>query len=94
MDHISFNPSVQLRCHRCQRITPHIMIDFSNNPASALTMVYECQECGETKKALDLNTLPELKVLTTSSNPSPFTLSPKKIDEPIIPIEREAPINR
>lgn len=94
MDHVSFNPSVHLRCRRCQKLTAHTMIDFSNDPMSALTMVYECQECGEIKKVFDLNTLPELKVSTSGSGPSPLTVAQRKIDEPLIPIEREAPINR
>jgi hypothetical protein len=46
------------------------MIDFSNNPLSALTLVYECQECGEIKTAYDLNTLPELKVVGTGQTES------------------------
>jgi len=70
------------------------MIDFSNDPMSSLTMVYECQECGEIKKVFDLNTLPELKVSTSGSSPSPLTVAQRKTDEPLIPIEREAPINR
>jgi hypothetical protein len=35
------------------------LIDFENKPKFGITLTYECQMCGETKKAFDLNTLPE-----------------------------------
>jgi len=60
MDKTPYNPTVLLRCSRCHAKTPHVMINFSNDPASALTTVYECQECGETKKIFDLSTLPQV----------------------------------
>lgn len=63
-----------------------MMTSFSNNPLSALTLVYECQECGETKKAIDLNTLPELKVPVTNE---PENKEPQQgQDAQPIPIER------
>jgi len=62
------------------------MIGFSNDPLSALTLTYECQECGEKKKAFDLNTLPELKVPVTIEN-EPREVE-VKADAQAIPIER------
>jgi len=60
MDKTPYNPTVLLRCSKCRNQTPHALISFSNDPASAVTMVYECQECGETKKIFDLSTLPQV----------------------------------
>jgi uncharacterized Zn finger protein len=60
MDKTPYNPTVLLRCIKCHKQTPHLLINFSNDPASALTMVYECQECGEIKKAFDLDTLSQV----------------------------------
>jgi len=57
MDKTPYNPAVQLRCSRCRDKTAHVLINFSNDPAAALTMIYECQECGEIKKVFDLDTL-------------------------------------
>jgi len=59
MDKIPYNPTVLLRCSKCLNKTSHVLINFSNNPATAITMVYECQDCGETKKVFDMNTLPQ-----------------------------------
>ncbi|HKZ94398.1 MAG TPA: hypothetical protein VJ249_07455 [Candidatus Bathyarchaeia archaeon] len=61
MVHPQYNPTVILLCISCQKQTAHLLVDFSNNPLSALTLVYECQVCGHSKKTYDLNTLPELK---------------------------------
>ena len=68
------------------------MVDFSNNPLSALVLVYECQACGQTKKTYDLNTLPELKAVIKAS------LEPRELgstaETPSIPIERGPQIER
>jgi len=82
------------------------MVDFSNNPLSALTLFYECQECGEIKKVFDLNTLPELKA-PVASEPQPRQPAPQQaqpiqpvqqtapqVEKPAIPIERGPQINR
>jgi uncharacterized Zn finger protein len=60
MDKTPYNPTVLLRCSKCHDKTPHLLINFSNDPALAITMVYECQDCGEIKKAFDLDTLPQV----------------------------------
>lgn len=81
MEKTPYNPTVLLRCVKCLDKTPHVLVNFSNDPSSALTMLYECQDCGEIKKVYDLDTLPQV------------TFEPVKnivIEEkrPIIPIER------
>jgi DNA-directed RNA polymerase subunit RPC12/RpoP len=58
MDKTPYSPIVLLRCDKCRNKTPHVLISFSNKPLLAISMVYECQECGKTKKGFDLNTLP------------------------------------
>ena len=68
------------------------MIGFSNDPLSALTLTFECQECGETKKVFDLNTLPELKVPAASEGE--WNKAKEGVNEQAIPIEREPQINR
>jgi hypothetical protein len=82
------------------------MIDFSNNPLSALTLVYECQECGEIKTTYDLNTLPELKADGTSQaeskqtdkaairNDTTSAQTPPQMQASTIPIEKGPQINR
>jgi uncharacterized Zn finger protein len=55
-----YNPTVLLRCVKCLDKTPHVLVNFSNDPASTLTLLYECQECGEIKKVFDLDTLPQV----------------------------------
>jgi len=82
-----YNPTILLRCRKCCNKTPHILIDFSNNPATAITMVYECQECGETKKVYDLDTLPQVV-----SEPTENIMIEKK--EPLIPIEKSPQIQQ
>lgn len=82
------------------------MIDFSNNPLSALTLVYECQECGEIKTTYDLNTLPELKAaganrveskqadkVAITNAPVSAQASPQ-LQASTIPIEKGPQINR
>jgi hypothetical protein len=92
MVHPPYNPTVTLLCITCQKQTPHLLVDFSNNPLSALVLVYECQVCGQTKKTYDLNTLPELKAALRAS------LEPREsestADTPSIPIERGPQIER
>ena len=60
MEKTPYNPTVLLRCVKCLDKTPHVLVNFSNNPASALTLLYECQDCGEIKKVFDLDTLPQV----------------------------------
>jgi len=60
MDKTPYDPTVLLRCSKCRNKTSHVLINFSNDPATAITMVYECQDCGETKKVFDLDTLPQV----------------------------------
>lgn len=57
MNKTPYNPTVQLRCIKCLGKTPHALVNFSNDPTLALTLVYECQDCGEIKKIYDLDTL-------------------------------------
>jgi len=59
MSRTYYVPTVLLRCSKCHNQTPHLLIDFQNKPKFGITLTYECQMCGETKKAFDLNTLPE-----------------------------------
>jgi len=68
------------------------MIAFSNDPLSALTLTFECQECGENKKVFDLNTLPELKVPAASE--SEWNKAKEAVDAQAIPIERGPQIDR
>jgi len=68
------------------------MTGFSNDPLTLLTLVYECQECGEIKKVFDLNTLPELKVPAASEGEWKETKQEAKAQA--IPIEKPPQINR
>jgi len=92
MVHPSYNPTVQLLCLSCQKQTPHLLVDFSNNPLSALTLVYECQICGRAKKTYDLNTLPELKAARAVSHEP--TENDTRAESQAIPIERGPQIER
>lgn len=85
MNKTPYNPTVLLRCSKCLNKTPHILTNFSNDPATAITMVYECQDCGETKKVYDLDTLPQ----ATSEPTKNITIEEKK---PLIPIEKNLQI--
>jgi len=76
-----YNPTVLLRCSKCRNKTPHALTSFSNDPAAAITMVYECQECGETKKIFDLDVLPQVTFEPTKN----ITIEEK---EQLIPIEK------
>jgi len=87
-----YNPAVMLLCTSCQRQTPHLLIDFSNNPLSALTLVYECQVCGQSKKTYDLNTLPELKASRTAPT-EPVETSTSEVPHDV-PIDRGPQIER
>ena len=60
MNKTSYNPTVHLRCIKCHDKTPHVLINFSNDPTSAISLLYECQDCGEIKKIYDLDTLPQV----------------------------------
>ena len=60
MEKTPYNPTVLLRCVKCLDKTPHVLVNFSNDPASALTLLYECQDCGEIKRVFDLDTLPQV----------------------------------
>jgi len=94
MVHPPYDPTVQLLCTNCQKPTRHLLVDFSNNPISALTLVFECQVCGQTKKTYDLNTLPELKAARTVDI-SPTPAEPiDKTEASEIPIERGPQIER
>jgi len=81
MDKTPYNPTVLLRCGKCRSQTPHALINFSNDPASAITLFYECQSCGETKKVFDLDTLPQVTFQQTKE-----VIIEEK--EPFIPIEK------
>ena len=59
MSRTYYIPTVLLRCNKCRNQTPHLLIDLLNKPKFGITLTYECQMCGETKKAFDLNSLPE-----------------------------------
>jgi len=58
MEGTAYSSTVLLRCNKCRNKTLHVLISFSNNPVLAISLVYECHECGETRKVFDLNTLP------------------------------------
>jgi len=68
------------------------MTGFSNDPQSLLILIYECQECGETKKVFDLNTLPELKVPVASEGE--WREAKQEATAQAIPIEKPPQINR
>jgi len=93
MVHLPYNPTIRLRCEKCQKQTAHILIDFSNNPLAALTLVYECQECGRIKKSYDLNTLTELKPASPTEVAEPIQKETES-SKPAIPIERGPQIER
>ena len=92
MVHTPYNPIVRLLCQKCGKQTAHVMIGFSNDPLSALTLIFECQECGENKKIFDLNTLPELKVPV--ANEGEWRETKEEADAQAIPIERGPQIDR
>ena len=53
MEKTFFEPTVQLRCSKCNIKTPHVLIDFSEESKGgkdAVALDYECQECSERKK--------------------------------------------
>jgi len=53
MEKTFFNPTVTLRCNKCNIKAPHVLVDFSEEPKEgrdAITLNYECQECSERKK--------------------------------------------
>jgi len=81
MDKTPYNPAVVLRCSKCRNKTSHVLINFSNDPATAITMFYECQDCGETKKVFDLDTLPQVTFEPTKN----IAIEEK---ERLIPIEK------
>jgi len=92
MVHPPYDPTVALLCMNCQKQTPHLLIDFSNNPLSALMLVYECQVCGQTKKTYDLNALPELKAAKIATVEQIELGS--SVNTSAIPIERGPQIER
>ena len=65
-----------------------MMIGFSNDPLSALTLTYECQECGTIKKSFDLNTLPELKMPVVNESGLSEPKQETAVVSQAIPIER------
>jgi len=67
MSRTYYVPTVLLRCSKCHNQTPHLLIDFQNKPKFGITLTYECQMCGEIKKAFDLNALPEFTPEITQS---------------------------
>jgi uncharacterized Zn finger protein len=81
MDKTPYNPTVSLRCIKCQNKTAHALVNFSNDPTAALTLVYECQDCGEIKKIYDLDTLPQV----TFEPAKPIVVEESRR---LIPIER------
>jgi len=87
MDKTPYNPTVLLRCSKCRNKTSHVLINFSNNPAIAITMFYECQDCGETKKVFDLDTLPQVTFEPTKN----IAIEEK---ERLIPIEKSPQIEQ
>jgi len=92
MVHTAYNPTVRLLCQKCRKQTAHTMTGFSNDPQSLLILIYECQECGETKKVFDLNPLSELKVPAASEGEWKETKQEAKAQA--IPIEKPPQINR
>lgn len=76
MSRTYYVPTVLLRCNRCHNQTPHLLIDFQNKPNFGITLTYECQMCGETKKAFDLNTLPEFTPEIEQSAPKEESKTP------------------
>jgi hypothetical protein len=70
MIHTLYNPTVNLLCRKCRKQTAQLAIGFSNDPQFVLTLIYECQTCGEHKKVFDLNTLPELRTITPNEDES------------------------
>jgi len=88
MDKIPYNPNVLLRCPKCQKKTPHVLVDFSNDPTTAVTMFYECQDCGETKKVFDLSPLSNVTIESTKG----ITIEQK--EERPTPTEKEPQIQQ
>jgi len=64
-----------------------VIIDFSNDPGTVLTLFYECQECFTIKNVVELNALPELKVANLSETDEKG-LNDETRRQPLIPIER------
>jgi hypothetical protein len=90
---IPYNPAVRLACKKCRTQTGHVLIDFSNDPGSVLTLSYECQECFTVKKVFELNTLPELKI-ADANEIEDKTLNGEIHEQPLIPIEKGPQISR
>jgi len=87
MDKTPYNPTIQLRCSKCAHKTPHVLISFSNDPTTSITMLYECQDCGETKKIFDLETLPHMTFEPTRN------VTVKEKEQPI-PVENSPQIQQ
>ena len=77
----TYNPTILLRCDKCINKTSHVLINFSNDPNAAITLVYECQDCGGIKKVFDLDTLPHVTFNPTKT----ITIEEKNR---LIPIEK------
>jgi len=90
MDKTPYSPTVILRCGKCCNKTLHVLISFYNSPLLAISMVYECQECGEKKKVFDLNTLSQVAWEPTTD----IAAEQREEKEPAIPIERGSQIEQ
>jgi hypothetical protein len=59
MSRTFYVPTVLLRCNKCRNQTPHLLISLVEEHKFWLALTYECQMCGEIKKAFDMNYLPD-----------------------------------
>ena len=51
-------PYIFLRCKKCNKKTTHVMIDIKADIKKPEKQeIFECQECGETKKIFELSSV-------------------------------------
>ena len=56
-----YRPYVFLRCKKCGRKTDHVLIGMANVKKEEVEEIYECQECGETKKIYELTSVMQIQ---------------------------------
>lgn len=56
-----YRPYVFLRCKKCGRKTDHVLVSTSSPKKGEVEEIYECQECGETKKIFELASMSQLQ---------------------------------
>ncbi len=56
-----YRPYVFLRCKKCGRKTEHVLVGMASVRKEEVEEIYECQECGETKKIYELASVTQIQ---------------------------------